>query len=131
MSLQDERNRIRFSKLRQRLRRLADEIGSLIPKFLYDQPMIKGTVIELKRKCGKENCRCKDGMLHASKVISSSVSGKTRMRAIAKDQLSDVEKKVERYQKHRKSRARLTETHREMLEIIDEIELMRLEEMEK
>jgi len=131
MSLQSEQNRIRFSKLRQRLRKLADEIGGLVSKFFYDQPMIKGTVVEIKRKCGKKNCRCNDGMLHVSKVISSSVSGKTRMRAIPKGRLGDVEKKVERYQKHRKSRARLTEMHREMLEIIDEIELMRREEMEK
>jgi hypothetical protein len=131
MSLQKEQNRMRFSKLRQRLRKLADEIGGLVSNFFYDQPIIKGTVIEMKRKCGKENCRCNDGMLHVSKVISSSISGKTRMRAIPKGRLGDVEKKVERYQKHRKSRARLTGMHREMLEIIDEIELMRREEMEK
>ena len=131
MRLQDEQKRKQFSKLRQRLRKLTDEIVSLVPKFFFDQPMIKGTVVELKRKCGKKNCRCNDGALHVSKVLSASISGKTRMRAIPKDQLSQVEKKVERYQKHRKSRARLTEIHQQVLEIIDEIEALRREEMER
>lgn len=107
------------------------EIERLIPKFFYHQPMIKGSVVELKRKCGKANCRCNDGELHKSMVLSASIGGKTRMRAIPKDQLDDVESKVERYQKHRKSRARLTEVHREMVEIIDEIESLRREEMKR
>ena len=131
MRLQDERNRVRFSKLKQRLRKLAADIELLVPKFFYHQPMIKGSVVELKRKCGKVNCRCNDGDLHKSIVLSASVGGKTRMRAIPKDQLDDVASKVERYQKHRKSRARLTEIHREMLEIIDEIEAIRQEEMNR
>jgi hypothetical protein len=131
MRLQDKQNRIRFSKLKQRLRKLAADIELLIPKFFYHQPMIKGSVVELKRKCGKVNCRCNDGDLHKSIVLSASVDGKTRMRAIPKDQLDDVASKVDRYQKHRKSRARLTEIHREMLEIIDEIEAIRQEEMHR
>ena len=128
MRLQDCKNRKRFSELRQRLKKLAMEISVLVPKFFYDQPMIKGSIVELKRKCGKENCRCNEGILHVSKVISSSVSGKTRMRAIPIEMRDDVEKKVERYQKHRKSRARLGEIHREMLEIIDEMEAIRRKE---
>lgn len=131
MRLQYKQNRIRFSKLKQRLRKLAADIELLIPKFFYHQPMIKGSVVELKRKCGKVNCRCNDGDLHKSIVLSASVDGKTRMRAIPKDQLDDVASKVDRYQKHRKSRARLTEIHREMLEIIDEIEAIRQEEMHR
>ena len=131
MRLQNDAKRKQFSKLRLRLRKLTEEVVSLVPKFFYHQPMIKGTVVELKRKCGKKNCRCNDGQLHVSKVLSACVSGKTRMRAIPKSQLDQVEKKVQRYQKHRQSRARLTEIHREMLEMIDEIEAIRMEEMEK
>lgn len=131
MRLQNKRNRIKFSKLRQRLNRLTDELKKLITKFFYDKPMIKGSVVQLKRKCGKEKCRCNDGQLHESIVLSASISGKTRMRAIPKDQINKVTQKVERYQKHRKSRARLTEIHREMLEIIDEIESIRREEMKR
>lgn len=131
MRLQYTQNRQKFSKLRQRLKVLSAEIERLVQKFFYHQPIIKGSVVELKRKCGKPNCRCNDGELHKSMVLSASIDGKTRMRAIPKDQLGDVESKVERYQKHRKSRARLTEIHREMLEIIDEIEAIRQEEMHR
>jgi hypothetical protein len=129
MRLQNKQKRERFSKLRLQLKRLVDEIEKLVPNFFYDQAMIKGSVVELKRKCGKEKCRCNEGELHLSKVLSASISGKTRMRAIPKDQIEEVKKKVDRYQKHRKSRARLGEIQREMLKIVDETETLRREEM--
>jgi len=65
MGIQDKADREKFSRLRQSLLRLADEIQGLVEPFFSDRPVIKGTVYELKRRCGKSGCKCARGELHA------------------------------------------------------------------
>ena len=62
-------------------------------------------------------------------VVSASEGGKTRLRVIPKGFLVEIQAKVRRYQEHRRARARLGEVYREMLQIIDEMEAMRREEL--
>jgi len=108
---------------------LADELKQLIGPFFSDKPVIKGSVYEIKRKCGKPGCRCARGYLHSRLVISASEKGKTKLRAIPRGRLGDVQTKVERYQKLRRARARLIEVHKKMLRIMDEMEGIRREEI--
>ena len=90
---------------------------------------IKGTVYELRRRCGKPGCRCAKGELHARMVVSATEGGKTRLQVIPKGFLVEIEAKVRRYQELRRARARLGELYRTMLKVIDEMEGMRREEM--
>jgi len=129
MSIQNKRGREKLSRLRQTLLRLAGEIRDLIEPFFSDQPVIKGTVYELKRRCGKPGCKCARGELHARMVISASEGGKTRLQVIPRGFLVEVQGKVRRYQQLRRARARLGEIYRKMLKVIDEMEGMRREEM--
>ncbi len=64
-------------------------------------------------------------------VVSSSEKGKTSLRVIPSGSLVEVQGKVQRYQKLRKARARLVEVHKKMLQIMDEMEAMRREEIPK
>lgn len=41
--------------------------------------MIRGSLITLKRKCGKPTCSCVDGEPHTTPALYYSVKGKTRM----------------------------------------------------
>jgi hypothetical protein len=129
MGIQSKRERIKFSQLRQSLKRLPDEIRQLIDPCFSDKPVIKGSVYELKRKCGKPGCKCALGELHCRMVVSSSEKGKTRLRVIPHGFLVEIQIKVRRYQEFRRARARLVEVHREMLQVIDEMEAMRREEI--
>ncbi len=119
----------KFSRLRQALVQLCDEIGKLTKPFLSDMPVIKGSVYELKRKCGKGGCKCAQGELHCRMVVSSSDKGKTRLRVIPSGFLAEVTGKVRRYQDLRRARARLVEVHRKMLQVMDEMEAMRRQEV--
>jgi hypothetical protein len=101
----------------------------LIEPFFSDRPVIKGTVYELKRKCGKPGCKCAQGELHARMVVSASEGGKTRLRAIPRGFLVDTQQRVRRYQELRRARARVVEIHRQMLKLMDEMEGMRREEV--
>jgi len=119
----------KFSQLWQSLRRLADEARHLIRPFFSDRPVIKGSVYELKRKCGKPGCKCAQGQLHRCMVVSSSEEGRTRLTVIPRGFLVDIQDKAQRYQGVRRARARLVEVHREMIRVIDEMEAMRREEI--
>jgi len=129
MSIQTKAQHERLSRLRQTLLHLSGEIKRLIEPFFSDRPMIKGTVYELKRRCGKPGCRCARGELHTRMVVSASEAGKTRLQVIPKGFLVEVEAKVRHYQGHRRARARLGEIYRKMLKVIDEMEAMRREEL--
>src|SRR4030066_1546492 len=115
MSIQSKADRQKFSQLRQTLLHLAGEIKGLVEPFFSDRPVIKGTVYELKRRCGKPGCKCARGEFHARMVVSASEGGKTRLRVIPRGFLVEVQKKVRRYQELRRVRARLVTIHRQML----------------
>lgn len=129
MGIQNTEERQKFSRLRQSLINLSYEVRELIKPFFSSKPVIKGSVYELKRKCGKPGCKCTKGQLHRSMVLSSSEKGKTRLKVIPHGFLLEVKSKVQRYQKLRRSRRRLGEVHHKMLEVIDEMEAMRREKM--
>jgi len=62
-------------------------------------------------------------------VLSSSEKGRTRLQVIPQGFLQEIKNKVQRYQALRRSRKRLGEVHRKMLQVMDEMEAMRREEM--
>jgi len=129
MGIQNTTDKRKFSQLRHSLRRLSDEVRQLINPSFSDKPVIKGSVYELKRKCGKAGCKCARGELHSRMVISASEKGKTSLRVIPHGFLVEIQIKVRRYQELRHARARLVEVHRKMLRVIDEMGAMRREEI--
>ena len=129
MGIQRKTDREKISRLRQSLLHLAGEIKGLVEPFFSHRPVIKGTVYELKRRCGKPGCKCARGELHASMVVSASERGKTRLQVIPHGFLVEVQDKVRRYQELRRARARLGELYRKMLKVMDEMEAMRREEV--
>jgi hypothetical protein len=129
MGIQNKPAREKFSRLRHSLRQLLNEIQRLIEPFFSDQPLIKGTVYELRRRCGKSGCKCAQGELHARMVVSASEKGKTRLRVIPRGFLVEVQERVKRYQELRRVRARLVVIHRQMLKVLDEMETMRREDL--
>jgi len=129
MSIQKKADREKFSQLRQTLLHLASETKGLVEPFFSDRPVIKGTVYELRRRCGKPGCKCARGELHARMVVSASEGGKTRLQVIPHGFLVEVQAKVRRYQELRRVRAQLGEIYRKMLRVIDQMEAMRREEL--
>ena len=129
MRIQASTQRRRFSRLRQALLQLAGELPQLVKLVLADRAVIKGSVYEIKRRCGKPGCKCARGELHKAMVLSTSEQGRTKLRVIPRGRLTDVRQKVAAYQQIRRVRAQLVKTHQKMLEIIDQIEALRREEM--
>jgi hypothetical protein len=116
-----------LSRLRQELRRLVEELGRSLEVIFERSPLIKGTVYEIARKCGKPNCACTHGQLHKSMVLSWSHQGKTRLKSIPAENLVELSRKSEEYIRFRRARAQVTIIHKQILDVIDRIESLRRE----
>jgi hypothetical protein len=112
----------RLSHIRQSLSQLAKEIQGLLPAFMDRRPMIKGTVYEQRRKCGKPNCSCAHGEPHRSMMLSRSEQGRTKLMKVPSGELKDFQVLTERYQKFRRARARLGQIYQTMIGLIDQLE---------
>lgn len=119
----------RESRLRQALAQLRAELTQLAKVFVAREPIMRASVYELHRKCGKPSCRCAEGSeLHSCMVISWTARGRKRLRSIPKEQQAELVALTQRYQRFRKARARLLEVHAKMLAIIDKLEAARRRE---
>ena len=116
-----------LSRIRQALVHLRDELGHLLEVFLARDPLVKGSVYELRRKCGKPTCGCARGAPHGTVVLSWSEAGRTRLRTLPPSRRGDLRAAVRRYQRFRRARARLVKVHAEMLTRIDALEAGRRE----
>jgi hypothetical protein len=116
----DDRDRI--SRIRQSLAELAEEVARLVPIFTERTALMKGTVYEQKRKCGKPNCHCATGELHSSTMVSRSENGRTRLSAIPSGNLKEWQVLTARYQRFRAARARLGQIYKTMVSLIDQLE---------
>ncbi len=121
-------NRNRLSQARQSLLRLAEETMELVQTFMDSPPMIKGTIYEQRRKCGKPNCTCTTGEPHCSMILSRSEGGHTRLVKIPEGRLKEWKILTERYQRFRRARARLGQIYKKMISLIDELEKARRQE---
>ena len=118
----------RLSRMRQSLYELARESQELVPVFAERHVLVKGTVYEQRRKCGKPSCHCATGEPHRSMILSRSEEGRTRLIAIPSGHLKDLELLTERYQRFRRARARLGQIYKKMISLIDQLEEARRRE---
>jgi hypothetical protein len=63
--------------------------------------VIRGSLITLRRRCGKKNCHCCQDQPHETPALSYSQNGKTRILTLPLDLVPSVKAAVERYQQAR------------------------------
>ncbi len=65
-----------------------------------DRPrVLPGSLITLRRKCGKPSCRCATGSPHETPALSYSVGGRTKMLTLSAEEVPAVAAAVARYRK--------------------------------
>lgn len=62
-------------------------------------PLLRGSLVVLRRKCGKKTCRCTEGQLHETPALSYSVDGVTRMVSLPPGEVPTVKAALARYHK--------------------------------
>jgi len=61
--------------------------------------IIRGSVVKVRRKCGKEDCRCMQGKMHQTWALSYSYRGRTKMIPLRPQHISIARKAINRYKK--------------------------------
>lgn len=112
------------SRLRQNLHLLLAEYHLHLEELLPIRQLLKGSVYQLKTRCGKPSCHCssQEGPLHTSTVLSWSESGRTRLRTPPPGQRARLGQLTQNYRRFRQARATLVKLHRRMLASIDRLE---------
>jgi len=59
--------------------------------------VLRGSLIRLRRKCGKPNCHCAQGQPHSCPALSYSHRGKTKLLTLPPAQLSPIRAALKRY----------------------------------
>ena len=60
--------------------------------------VIKGSVYEMKRYCGKKSCSClREKRPHKSLFLSFSYKGKTKLVPIKKEQIPEIKRRIKDY----------------------------------
>jgi len=120
-----------LSALRRQLRSLQQEADELLAPFLARDPLLAGSVYTLRRRCGKPNCRCSQGQLHATEVLAYRGQGRLQNITPRPQDLPALRRLTEAYRRFRQARAALVKLHRQTLAAVDRIEALRRDQGER
>jgi hypothetical protein len=115
-----------LSNLRQQLWRAYAALAQTLRRLQRSQPMVQGSFYLLRRKCGKPNCRCAAGQLHATYVLTRSEQGQDRLYTVPKDQRAKVRQWAAEYRRYHRARAVLVKRHLHLLSLVDQMAQQRL-----
>jgi hypothetical protein len=113
-------------RLRQKLWRAYAALARTLRHLQRDPPMVQGSFYLLRRKCGKPNCRCASGQLHASWVLTRSEAGRDRIYSVPKDRRAQVRRWALEYRRYQRARAALVKAHLQLVALADEMASQRL-----
>ena len=114
----------RASRQRQLLGELQDQHRQLVETLVGIRELLKGSVYELKTRCGKLSCHCAapDGARHTTPVLSWSDRGKTQLRSLPAKELDRLRHLTGDYRQFRQARAALVKLQRRTLATVDRLE---------
>jgi len=75
------------------------EAALTLYKTQNTQALLRGSVITLRRKCGKSNCQCSQAEPHQTPALSYSLRGATRILTLRPQDLREVRAALVRYRK--------------------------------
>ena len=95
---------------------LQDEKMKVLEKIHSLDNAIRGSVYELKGKCGKPNCYCaKTPRRHKSLMLSFSYKGKTKLVPIRKEQIPAIKARMNDYKQLKAAIDELVRINAELL----------------
>jgi hypothetical protein len=118
--------RERESKQRQDIRQRQDSLCDLISRLQDGGPMIKGSVYNRSRRCGKPQCRCARGQPHRDRVLAVKHSGRIVIRRLGASVDSVTGEAVLAWRLFRRNRAELARACRCLLRAVDGLAALRM-----
>jgi hypothetical protein len=114
-----------ISRIRKRIGQLARQRRAVEEVLLERSVLLKGTLVEVQRTCGKSGCKCARGERHTCWQLSASVEGKSRTWNVPRRYVGKVKELTGNYRRFRRARAVWGRLNAEMLKRINEMEAAR------
>jgi len=109
------------SALRRRLWRQFRASGRLLRLMTHPAELIPGSFYLLRRKCGKPSCRCAQGHLHATWVLTRSEAGQHKLYPVPPAERARIRKLAAAWKRAQKARAKLLKLNAQLIALADEI----------
>jgi hypothetical protein len=116
-----------LSRQRRRLWQLWRTAERLVRRMQQAQAMCPGSLYLLRRHCGKPQCRCQEGELHATWVVTRSESGRVRLYRVPESERAVVRRLTDNYREWQRARATLVKSMSELLRQLDALAEGRLQ----
>jgi hypothetical protein len=113
---------------RQKLSQLSAEFSSILRFFCDHQPLLKGSLRTISRRCGKVRCRCNRGQPHRTTVFVDRQGDRPILRKVSGPDYRRLLPLTREYRRIRSLRARLSRLNQEALEVCDRLTRFRLAE---
>lgn len=110
------------SRSRKRVLDLHGQERALLEKLVSCRSLTKGSVYNLKTRCGKPSCACAQGEMHSAMVLSWSQSGKTKLLTLQPGDLDRLIRLTGEYRAFRQARSKLVKLQKELLKEVDKLE---------
>lgn len=120
-----DKEKQKASHVRQEMNARWTEMRRMLDEFMEREPLVKGTLYERRRRCGREGCRCGRGQPHLSLAFSWSEAGQTKHVSLRDLEPERLRPAVESYRRFRTARAQLGKTCHALLKLVDEMETLR------
>jgi hypothetical protein len=92
------------------------QIEKELKKIKRYSRMLKGNIYEVKKKCGKERCKCQNGNFHLAFQLTYKIENNiTKTIYIKKDQVKKVMKYISNYKKAKISFDKVADLNIELL----------------
>jgi hypothetical protein len=75
----------------------------------------------LRRRCGKPSCRCRQGALHATWVVTRSEQGRVKLYRVPEKERAKVRRLTHAYRDWQRTRAALVKLTAELIRRLDEL----------
>jgi len=119
------------SRVRGELRQAWQQMGTFLERLGGRSVLVRGTLYERRRRCGRRGCRCERGGLHVSEAFCVSQAGRTkhlRLQGVNRERLREG---VENYRRFRAARRQLRATCWRLLALADQMEQVRCVSLEE
>jgi len=107
--------------LRRQLWRQFRASGHLLRLMTAPSEVIPGSFYLLRRKCGKASCRCAQGHLHATWVLTRSEAGQHKLYPVPPEERARVRKLAAAWKRAQKARTKLLKLNAQLLALADQI----------
>jgi len=116
-----------LSLQRRRLWQVWRTAERLVRRMQRADAMCPGSLYLLRRRCGKPQCRCQQGKLHATWVVTRSEGGRVRLYRVPQPERAAVRRLTDRYREWQRARAALVKAMSELLRQLDALAEGRLQ----